>query len=378
MKLTKKKFSIILILLIGLNSITSTSLSIKSNKKSLSKRNRVKLSSKEASDFLLKKLKEQVTDPLNISYFVMGILSEWFPGVDKLHQEVKKIHKFFSSCEDFIKEAWAILHGKSISKNPAKKKEEEKEINENKEKKKKVKEQISKIEFDDKTQEQRKQEFCKNTKAALEKVWKIAVDELFKTKSSNEKKSKLLGANDEKPKQFCDFPLYSASALKEINDQFENKENFTEICIEFRENNDCSKFKPDNEGAWNFIKKTLKYGIFVKNGATCIVNLLKKGGKDDAKGIPENQEISKLANDALGAWSSIKAAFKEFGAFVAHILSFGVWGVLRAAYNLLKLGANIFKLAANVVTDFPYHIGKLVGTVIKIVKALLMGRRRRK
>merc|ERR1712166_295459 len=125
---------------------TSTSLSIKSHRtKSLSKRTKTNLSSKEASDFLLKKLKEQVTSPLNIAYFTMGIISNWFPGVDKLHKEVKKIDKFFDPCIDFIKEAWSMLKGKSVQKDKSKKSDHDKEQKEVQEEKKKQKREIRQI-----------------------------------------------------------------------------------------------------------------------------------------------------------------------------------------------------------------------------------------
>lgn len=375
MKITNKHLTLILILLIGLNSITSTSLSIKSYRnKSLSKRNKTYLTSKEASDMLLKKLKEQITDPLNISYFIMGIVSTWIPKVEDLYKEVKKIKNFFDPCKDFITEIWDMVKGKSKTTDPDKQKEQAKI----QEKKQKHKEQIEKLEKPEKNKEEDEQKFCKKTEEILDKMYRISVDDLFQHKSKNEKSSVLRSAADQKPEYLCEFTIASKVAVKKIIEEFETVEHFTDVCLSFRKENDCTKFKPDNTGAWNFIKKTLKYGILVKNGASCLVNIMKKGGKDESKGTAENPQITALANDAFSAWSSIKVALQEAGAFVAHILSFGIWGVLRAAWNLIKLAKNIFELVSDFAEDFPFRIGKLVGLVLKICKALVVGRRRRK
>lgn len=227
---------------------------------------------------------------------------------------------------------------------------------------------------------EKKIDFCKKTREVLNKIYKISVEDLMKTQSNNARQAKIKGAEDEKAEHFCEFPPHSAVAMKEINKEFENEENFKEICLSFKEKNDCSKFNPDNSGAWNFIAKTAKYAIFIKNGASCIVNILKAGGKHEAKGtsVPENTEISTLANKALGAWSTTKLIVKEFGALLLHILSAGIWGTLRAAWNLLKLGSNILKLAVNIAKDIPYQLGNLVGLVMKILKSLVAGRRRLK
>lgn len=309
----------------------------------------------------------------------MGIITNYYPGCEKLYHEVKKIKKFFDPCKDFIKEAWDMLKGKSVENDPKKKAEHDKKQAEIQEKKRKGKESIDKLEQDDKENQQKKEEFCSKTKKILEKIYKIAVEDLFEKKSKNEKDSKILAMNMETPENYCDFPTYSAKALESIKEEFEteDKEEFKKICVDFKANNNCHEFSPDNTGAWNFIKKTVKYSIFIKDGASCVVNLLKKGGKHEAKGIPENPKITKLADDAFGAWSTVKVIAKELGSLILQILSFGIWGVIRAAWNLLCLGKNIMILAMDVMADFPFQIGKLVGLVIKIVKALVAGRRRR-
>ena len=121
MKFTRKHISILLILLIGLSNISSTSLRIKSNKKRALVK--TQMSSKEAAENILGKLQREVTDPANIAFFAMGVLSNWFPKVELLYQKIKGITYFFKPCYKFIETTWAMVHGTSKENLPTKKKE---------------------------------------------------------------------------------------------------------------------------------------------------------------------------------------------------------------------------------------------------------------
>jgi hypothetical protein len=380
MKITNRQISIFLILLIGINIITSSSLSIKSNKRSLSKRRTNEPTSKEAADTLLTKLKTEVTKPSKIAFFSMGILSNWFPKMDGLYREVKEIKHFFKPCYEFIKVSWEMIKGKSVETDPAKKVEHDEEQG-------KIQSEIAgetikveELENKDLTEGEDKKKFCTKAKELIEKIWLKAVDYMFEEKSNNEKSAYVGGSHSIGPDRYCRFPLLPdcKKAHKLIAKHFDSQEDFYDMCVKFRETTDCDQFAPDNTGAWHYIKKTLKYGLFMKNGAVCIFHLLKAGGKDDATNTPEKPEIATLANTAIGTWAATKSIFKELGALILHIFSFGIWGVLRAAWNILKLALKIFLLVKNLIFDIPYNLGKLVGLCIKIIKSFLLGRRRRK
>ena len=152
------------------------------------------------------------------------------------------------------------------------------------------------------------------------------------------------------------------------------------LCMKIRETPDCDQFQPDRKGALYFIKKSLKYGLFVKNGAKCIFNIIKRGGKDKADvtpPTPQSTDISHLASTATGTWAITKLIFKELGSFFLHLATFGIMGALRAAWNIMKLTLKIYVMVNKLIVDIAYNIGNLVGLALKAIKAIVMGRRRR-
>merc|ERR1712004_674789 len=104
MKFTKKALATIFILLIAFDSLS-------------------------ASKTVMNKLIEHITSPLNISYFLMGILSEWISEVDNLYYQVKKVEKILKPCEKTIEALWELIEGK-----PTTDKEKQKEQKKLKEK----------------------------------------------------------------------------------------------------------------------------------------------------------------------------------------------------------------------------------------------------
>ena len=389
---TKQIISTLLILLIGLNSISSSSLAIKSHSNrrthtnTLSKRNKNKTNTKDNSidnaKTIIQKIEDKVQTPIHIAFFTMGILSNWFPKVEDIYIKIKDLHYFFNPCYKLIKKTWAMIKGHSHSEetDPA-------EIEKYNKKQAKIQEEIAQeedkiAEFekkDDETSDKKKKEICKETKELIHKIWLKTVDEYFEYKSKNEKSAYVGGSHSIPPERYCKYPLLpdAPKAHKIIKKNFESQEEFYDICIRLRETGDCGNYQPDNKGAWYFLKKTLKFTLFMKNGAQCVFHMIKVGGKDDESGTPANQEVMSMADSALGTWEVTKTLFKEFGALILHVLSFGIWGALRAAWNIIKLTLKIYIMVKHFLFDLPFNLGKLVGTGIKIMKAFIAGRRRK-
>jgi len=389
---TKQIISTLLILLIGLNSISSSSLAIKSHSNrrthtnTLSKRNKNKTNTKDNSidnaKTIIQKIEDKVQTPIHIAFFTMGILSNWFPKVEDIYIKIKDLHYFFNPCYKLIKKTWAMIKGHSHSEetDPA-------EIEKYNKKQAKIQEEIAQeedkiAEFekkDDETSDKKKKKIYKKAKELIHKIWLKAVDEYFENKSKNEKLAYVSGSDSIPSENYCKYPLLpdAPKAHKIIKKNFESQEEFYDICIKLRETGDCGNYQPDNKGAWYFLKKTLKYALFMKNGAQCVFHMIKVGGKDDESGTPANQEVMSMADSALGTWEVTKTLFKEFGALILHVLSFGIWGALRAAWNIIKLTLKIYIMVKRFLFDLPFNLGKLVGTGIKIMKAFIAGRRRK-
>jgi hypothetical protein len=138
-----------------------------------------------------------------------------------------------------------------------------------------------------------------------------------------------------------------------------------------REVTDCAKFKPDTSAVWGFIKSTFDYALFANDAFECLSTTLKVGGKS------KNEKIKKLANKLFGTWAKIKIICKQCIGTLAHILSGGIWGVVRAAFIVLSLGFKLYLMSLNYISNLPFRIGQLVGKGIKIIKTLIIGRRRK-
>jgi len=300
----------------------------------------------------------------------MGIISTWFPKMDDIYTKIKDLQNFFRPCYHFVKDSWAKIQGHYEEKDAAKKAELDKKLAEEENK-------IDEFETkDEQTSDEKKKKICTETKEKIHKIWLMTVEENI---PEEDIKAKYL-AQEFYTKIYCELPLfnYAPKAHEMIKEEFETKEAFFEICMRLRDIGDCSKYQPDNKGAWYFIKKTINYVELFSNGGKCIFNLIKGGGKDEKTNTKVNEKVKSLADSVIGTWEITKFLFKEIGAFFAHIFSFGIWGFLKAAWHIINLAMSIIKMVDDLLDNLPYKIGKLVGIVIKIIKAFVAGRRRRK
>jgi hypothetical protein len=251
-----------------LNIISSASLLKNSLKEFATESSKSKMSSNQAADLLLKKLKDVVNDPESSAQFTMGILSNWLDGMENIYEKVKKNKAFFSPCYPEIKNAMEKSNQTVDEKNK----------NDFKFKENAMKDSTS----GDKVK------ICENTKKLIQEVFLKAVDNIYAGKAANDKAAFIKSSNNLNPKDFCNYALNEKAkdAFKLIKDKFENKKTFLEICMQFRAK-DCSKFTFETLGAWKFIGNTYFYSNFVKKASNCINNNLIKGGKEENSGKKE-------------------------------------------------------------------------------------------
>jgi hypothetical protein len=125
MKLDKQFLSIVLLLIIGLGSVSSTSMTIKTFRRrshNNSRRVSAKITPGEVVTKIYDEIKEFIKDPLNIAYFIMGIVSEFVPGVEKLYDLISASVDWYEECTETIKAAWNLLKNKTTSTDEEKKK----------------------------------------------------------------------------------------------------------------------------------------------------------------------------------------------------------------------------------------------------------------
>jgi hypothetical protein len=360
MKLDKQFLSIVLLLIIGLGSVSSTSMTIKTFRRrshNNSRRVSAKITTGGVVTKIFHEIEKFIKDPKNIAYFIMGIVSEFFPGVEKLYNLIKDSLDWYEECTGTITAAWNLLKNKTPST------DEEREKNE-------IDNAVKEIEKDDKNKDEEKKKFCIESKKILEKVYKKAVKDLIKNK--NDINQKIEDSKTEPKDVYCAYPLTSENAKEKIIDKFGSEDNFKDLCLQLREVTDCAKFKPDTSAVWRFAKSTFDYALFANDAYECLSTTLKVGGKS------KNEEIKKLANTVFGTWAKIKFICKQCVSTVAHILSGGIWGVVRAAFIVLSLGFKLYLMSLEFIGNLPFKVGQLVGKGIKIIKTLAAGRRRRK
>jgi hypothetical protein len=385
MKITNKDITILLIFLIGLSSISSTSLSIQSNKRTFSRRKseiKTKLTSTEAAEVVLQKMKTELTDPVNIAFFIMGMLSNWFPKIEDLYLKIKHLVFFFNPCYKAIKQAWEMIHGTSQETDQSKKENHDREQSEVLVNIASEENKLNEFETkDDQATPEERTQLCEKTKKIVHKIWRLTLD-ANDSLSKNYRDSTDRGSDSITAQDYCGYPSIvrydNKKALKLMNENFDSPEHFYSVCMNIRENMDCGNYRPDNKGAWYFLKKIPKYGLLVLKGGFCVVHLLKVGGHDPASGTPKNEEISSIASTAVGTVEIAKLIFSQIGSLLLHIVSFGIYGALKAAWNIIKLVFKIYVLISHLLFDIPFKLGSIVGLGLKTISTLIKGARRRR
>jgi len=165
---------------------------------------------------------------------------------------------------------------------------------------------------------------------------------------------------------------------KKITEKFGGLNEFEEFCMNMR-GEDCANYNPvkNEKGVMNFLKKSLKYGLFVAKSSLCIYNILKAGGKNkDDPNSKEDKDIKGLADSVFSGWTLTKVIFKQIGSTILHLLTGGIWGLIKHIWAIIKLTITLVLGVLKFKDNLPYNLGKVVGLAIVAIKSLFIGRRR--
>lgn len=421
MKLSNRLLSTILILLIGLNSFTSTFVRIKSQRKSLSqiqKSNSNKLHTANADDAInyLKGLftKENMKSVLE---FGVGILSVYFHPIGKVYEMIKiaeakakssnsNVPSFFAHCYE---EVFVALE--KDNKKTEKTKEEEETM-------KNIVAMETATDSNDKETKKNKKKYCDNTKSKVQEIYEAALDadnenhetswwkDTFADSSNyNTSQEREIEAasghsnfnhiwftgrharsmfNDPKisPEEYCDFPMKFFIGNKKAIKEFGSREDFKDICMEIKEKNDCSTIEPTDKGSWNFVKAIVQYKIKALTTIDCIKETLQEKENRKQKITPkEYQEVFSYVKtlEVFSTFDVFVTILKTVGGVLAHVFTGGIWGILHAAWYIIKIVKVLIQFAADKKGDKKaYLLGKLVGYAIKVVSYMIKGSKRRK
>jgi len=305
MKLDKKTLSFILILIISLNTITAnlshtaetrfgsklhksqTKSHRRSSSKVHSRRNVTKFDLKEKAMEIFEKLKEYLTDPINIFYFILGIISSFNDKVESIYNKIKEYVEAIEPCISTFKTAYEAY---KTYKQPEVSLKIPEALRE-------VEEAFNKIDS--------KKQYCEKTKEQIETNYERAMDEHLKnqgivgeTVSSIAPKFfkslaiKTFGKLNDNW-NYCMFIRYGECPhmKMEIKKIYKNPFTYEKQCIYFHEL-DCDNFKPEVNGLWEFIKKADSFYSFVETCGTCIYNIV--NGVNASTGTKVKQFVSCL------------------------------------------------------------------------------------
>jgi len=167
--------------------------------------------------------------------------------------------------------------------------------------------------------------------------------------------------------------------VKKLEQKFGSMEKYTEQCRYFIDK-DCSRFDPATKNLTRFFMTA--YGLLsgIWDSVKCIVGVIKQ--------VP----ILKEAYNSLVKWIGVSVAGAAIS-LLGHYLTMGIWGGIKAAYYIVKIGTRIhgFIQEWNTFTsstrplddgrmrtlkDLVFNFGGIIANAISIVKSLVAGRRR--
>lgn len=374
MKFNAKFYTMLLIILIGLNISSSNVMHTKKLHNIIEKAKiKTKLSSLEIAQTMFQRLYENVNSSKidKISYFIMGIMANWFPNLRKIYFSSKNISMFFKPCESQIKTAWEMAHGTSKETNPSKIPDhfrKQNYIQTSIKKERNIIYEFQKVDYQ--TNFKNNKDICIKTKNLIHKIWKNALYTKFSSQS--ERKAFENSSSREKASKYCSLPMniQFTNSRKLIIKEFETIENFKANCMKIREFQDCVEYTPDNQGIWYLLKYSIKFIKLIINCGECFINNLINGGGDPVNNIKRDDKIANLSKAALGNWNNVKAKFQELSHILMNKPNFNVAGNIRIKWLINKVNFQIQTMPMNFVFNVPYNIGFSIGQAIKIIKAL--------
>ena len=351
MKLTKQIKAILLLVIICVNAVESSSkyTNVRLSKRVHHKNN--KSSSKDDNEEtilsqVMKYLKKEITDPENILYFVIGVLSVFWEALEEVYHKMRPKIAVLKTCISASKISFKLI-SEALSND-----EEDSALEKN--------EDLLKFIAAMGTKEKQR-DYCLKVQSEIDQIFDEA--ELKKNDRNygpidllvlwfNQTGKKSFVSNQE----YCDqVDILKKRRQMNIIEKYGSIKQYKQQCIYFKDL-DCQTMEVET-GIIDFIKTAHKYFKYVHTIEKCIVKVL-----------GENDFIEE----------SIKSALSSVAGFAANIFSFGAWGGIKGAYKIFKLAQDLKKKYDHFRRDLAFNVGQIVGRGIEIAKSILLGRKKRR
>lgn len=352
MKLTKNLKALILLFIICFNAVESTyKNSMKLRKIRISRSSKTSKKSKDGEGSIMSTvfnyLKKELTDPENILYFVLGVLSVFWSSIEEFYHKFRPKVGILKTCISAAKISFKV-----VSESLDQKDDEDKELEKNHE----LLTFLAKMESKEK-----QKNYCEKVKREIDGVFDEAelkkndrnygpLDLLLLWWNQNGKKSFVSS------QEYCDqVDILKKYRKQNLIEKYGSLQQYKQQCIYFKDL-DCETMEVET-GIIEFVSKAYKYFKYVHTVEKCIVKVL---GESDFI----QDTISDLLTGAAG--------------FAANIFSFGAWGGIKGAYKIFKLASDLKKSVEKFRHDLPFNVGKIVGRGIEIAKSILLGKKKRR
>lgn len=377
MKIDNKRIiSIIFIILISFDTISANVSKTSEFRKSRSKLSRKghkthakKFNIKTAIGSIFSKLNDFITDPFNIFYFLLGVMSAFNDNVDEIYKKIKDFKEAIDPCINTLKTAYNTY--KSYTEKP------------NTEE---ISKPLKEVEVAFNNQENKK-EYCEKTKHEIDANYEKTIEEhiqhqgligetynsitpAFMKSFATKMVGKVVGDWD-----YCMAIRYSQAPKMQahIKKVYKNPFTYEKQCLYFHKL-DCDTFKPEINEVWELVKKADKLYDFVLTTGECIQNIV-AGVKPDSEDKVKN--FVNLLKEILPRDKIIKDTMAAVIGVVLQIATLGSWGGLKAGYYVLDLYEKIKKYYDDVTGDAAFNIGKTLGTGLIVAKSFVTGRKRK-
>mgnify|MGYP000948353916 CR=1 FL=1 len=341
-----------LLLLIAFNNIAETSFISRASRsrrtKSLAKskaKTNTNTKVKGHIQDILNAIKEIPSGPGRIP-FILGFLNAFF-SVEDMIDSVMAIKERFVTCSNSFQEVPATVRKAEllVTNNPNKSE---------------VKDALEKKEFCLKTKQQLKDTYERVEQAkAANMSWGGTLLGYVSSVASS------IGLTEEQTIKVCqDFDEKNEKIFEK---DFGNYENYARQCSYFATKN-CNDYDLHYEDLMGFVTKAYGFADSITTFADCAHAILTRGGD-----LGSNEKLQDFANVLKDIKQFFISGLINLG---LHIITFGLWGTIKAAYYYVSLMEKIrdFRIDAE---DVQMTLGTIVGQACLIVKSLILGRRRK-
>lgn len=144
-------------------------------------------------------------------------------------------------------------------------------------------------------------------------------------------------------------------------------EQYAAECKYFKEM-DCDMFK-DGVDVLGFISTAMSFLKPIQDVLGCVFSMKSK--------ILAINEFSHLTS--VFATGGVLSVLGKVGGVAVQVLTLGIWGLVKSAYDLVKLSQQIYEFSINRRIELKsYLLGKITGEAINLGQSLLTGTRKRK